>query len=90
MHNPALRSMIDTMRLLEHGVFLWPDGKSLMKHGNGYLLRMPACDICFAYFAEVERYLAFYDATFQHHVVDAEQAKQERVLRRLAQVKESE
>jgi hypothetical protein len=74
-------SLLDTDKLLEHGVILWPDGRSLMKHGKGYLLRTPECEICFRWYCHVESYLAFATASFQHIIVDAEDAKQERIQR---------
>lgn len=76
-------SMLDTMQLLDHGVIIWPDGKMLMRHGEGYLLRTRECEICFRWYGDVESYLAFNEASFQHYVVDAEDARQQRIESKL-------
>lgn len=75
---------VELANLLDHGTITLADGRVLMQvDEHDYLLRGGADgDLHFKWFGEVERYLAFHGATFHHIVVDAEDARAQRIERR--------
>lgn len=77
---------VEVLRLLDHGTITLADGRVVMKTGeHSYLLRGPESELHFKWFGDLEKYLAWRGATFNHIVVDAEEARQLRIARRLQQ-----
>jgi hypothetical protein len=74
---------VEVLRLLAYGTITLADGRVLMQlDENDYLLRSTDGDLHFKWFGDVERYLAWHGATFHHIVVDAEDARAQRIERR--------